>query len=175
MKRALNLIIKTLLLTAIIFVSSSKSMVLESKVNNDNLDKNVNLAQMALKINEFKYDEKYGAKDTFVGDLTGYVYNCPACTGHLACYSKYDLSNGTITYDDEVYGEVRIVASSANLPCGTIIRFSSKRISDDPIYAIVLDRGVLGNAIDLLSIDYEYATRNVGRSSITYDVLRFGW
>ena len=40
--------------------------------------------------------------------------------------------------------------------------------------AIVLDRGVRGNALDLLSKDVEFAL-NLGRSVITYDVLREGW
>ena len=89
--------------------------------------------------------------------------------------SSLDLSNGRNTYEDKTYGEVNIVASSKNLPCGTIIRFESKRISEEPIIAIVLDRGVLGNDIDFLAPNREYALNNVGRSSVTYDVLRFGW
>ena len=42
------------------------------------------------------------------------------------------------------------------------------------VYAIVLDRGVRGNALDLLSSDLDYAL-TLGRSVITYDVLREGW
>lgn len=167
--------IKSLVLVFIVIICSSNNGVFESKVNNNNLNKSVNVSTMALKISEFNYDELYGAKDTYIGDLTGYVYNCPACTGHLACMSNYNIKDGTITYPDEDYGIVNIVASSANLPCGTIIRFNSSRISSTAVYAIVLDRGVLGNAIDFLSIDEDYAIRQVGRSSITYDVLRFGW
>ena len=83
--------------------------------------------------------------------------------------------DGTTTYQDADYGIVNIVASSANLPCGSIIRFNSERISSTPVYAIVLDRGVLGNAIDLLSESEEYASKYIGRSSITYDVLRSRW
>ena len=147
----------------------------ESKVTNDNLNKTVNLSTMAMKISEFNYDLLYSAKDTYTGDLTGYVYNCPACNGHLACMSNYNIMDGTITYADKDYGLVNIVASSSNLPCGTIIRFNSSRISSSPIYAIVLDRGVTGNSIDFLSESYDYASRNVGRSTITYDVLRSGW
>ena len=79
------------------------------------------------------------------------------------------------TYNDAEYGEVYIVASSKNLPCGSIISFYSNRISDGRNLAIVLDRGVLGNDIDLLTPSEEYAYNYVGRSSITYDVLRFGW
>lgn len=175
MKKLFFKLVKSLILVFIVVVSSSNNGIFESKVNNNNLNKTVNLSTMALKISEFNYDQLYGAKDTFTGDLTGYVFNCPACTGHLACMSNYNIKDGTITYPDKDYGIVNIVASSANLPCGTIIRFNSSRISSAPVYAVVLDRGVLGNSIDFLSPNLDYAVSTVGRSSITYDVLREGW
>jgi len=165
--------IKILLLVLVIVVMASNSSSFESKVSNDNLNKTVNLSTMALKVSEFNYDNLYSAKDTFTGDLTGYVYNCPLCSGHLAC-SKYNVMDGTTTYPDPEYGAVNIVASSANLPCGTIIRFDFPRVSNSPIYAIVLDRGVTGNSIDLLAENLD-AAHVIGRSSITYDVLRSGW
>ena len=43
-----------------------------------------------------------------------------------------------------------------------------------PVLAIVLDRGVHGNSLDLLTESLD-AARVVGRSSITYDVLREGY
>ena len=61
------------------------------------------------------------------------------------------------------------------MPCGSIVRIYSNRISEEPTIAIVLDRGVRGNALDLLSPNLEYAYSKVGRSVITYDVLRFGY
>ena len=174
MKRVF-LIIKCLILVLVVFLSTISNGNFESKVKNDNLNKTVNLSKMALKVSEFNYDLLYSAKDTYTGDLTGYAYNCPLCNGHLACLSRYNIMDGTTTYQDADYGIVNIVASSANLPCGSIIRFNSERISSTPVYAIVLDRGVLGNAIDLLSESEEYASKYIGRSSITYDVLRSGW
>jgi hypothetical protein len=129
---------------------------------------------MALKLEEFKENDIYSVKDTFTGDLTGYIYNCPLCNGTLGCKRSYDITDGKTTYPDEVYGNVRIVASSSNLPCGSIVRFNTKRVSEEPVIAIVLDRGVRGNALDLLSPDYDYAVK-LGRSVITYDVLRQGW
>ena len=167
--------IQIAILSVVVFISGMNTYHFEATITNDNLNKTVNLSTMALKISEFNYDLLYSAKDTYVGDLTGYAYNCPACNGHLACMSRYNIMDGTTTYDDADYGRVNIVASSANLPCGTIIRFNSARISDTPVYAIVLDRGVLGNAIDFLSESEEYASRYIGRSSISYDVLRSGW
>ena len=164
----------TIIILLLTFVNSS-SFVKESRVSNINGNKTVNLSTMALKIIENEENNLYSAKDTYTGDLTGYVYNCPLCNGTLACKSSYDIKDGKDTYPDIEYGNVKIVASSKNLSCGTIIRFNSDRISTEPVIAIVLDRGVIGNDLDLLSPNLEYALNSVGRSSITYDVLRNGW
>lgn len=175
MKKNIFRIIKLAILCTVVFVSSSKINIYEAKVTNNNLNKAVDLTTMAKKVDEFDYDVLYSAKDTYTGDLTGYVYNCPACSGKLACKGDLDLSDGRTTYMDDTYGEVRIVASSPNLPCGTIVKFDVPKISSEPILAIVLDRGVNGNALDLLSVDVDYAIKNIGRIPITYDVIRTGW
>jgi len=41
--------------------------------------------------------------------------------------------------------------------------------------AIVLDRGVLGNDLDLLMASEAEAVQYVGRKTLSYDVLREGW
>lgn len=164
-------IIKAAILVAVIFICSSNTYIFEAKVTNNNLNKSVDLTTMAKKVNEYEHNALFTVQDTYTGDLTGYVYNCPACTGRLACLSNYDLSGGITTYLDKSYGEVNIVASSTNLECGSIVRINK----NEPIIAIVLDRGVLGNDLDLLSPDVDYALKYVGRSSATYDVLRTGW
>lgn len=175
MKRVISRTIRTFII--ILFVMSSTSYVykIESKSYSDSKNKTVNLSTMALKAKEFKENDIYSAKDTFTGDLTGYVFNCPLCNGTLGCMRSYDITDGKDYYNDGTYGRVKIVASSTNLPCGSIVRFNSSRVSNEPIIAIVLDRGVRGNALDLLSPTLEYAYNNVGRSVITYDVLRFGY
>lgn len=176
--------IKISILFVFIYMICASSYKMETYSTNENVNKSVDLSTMALFINkeeEQKRNEEamqhylWGVLDSYTGDLTGYGADCPLCTGRLACMSKLDLSNGRNTYIDKTYGEVNIVASSKNLPCGTIIRFNNKRISEEPVIAIVLDRGVLGNDIDFLSPSEEYAYKYIGRSSITYDVLRFGW
>jgi len=174
MKKFINVFIKTSVIILFVFLSSSYIHIIESKTYSDNTNKNVNLSTMALKLEELKENDIYSAKDTYTGDLTGYVFNCPLCNGTLGCKRSYDITDGKTTYPDEMYGNVRIVASSSNLPCGSIVRFNVNRISDEPVIAIVLDRGVVGNALDLLSKDIEYAL-NLGRVVITYDVLRVGW
>jgi len=174
MKRVFNFTIKLVVIILFVVLSTCYVHVIETKTYSDNVNKSINLSTMAMKLEELIENDIYSAKDTYTGDLTGYVYNCPLCTGQLACKWQYDVTDGKTTYDDETYGVVRIVASSKNLPCGTIIRFNNDRVSSEPVLAIVLDRGVRGNALDLLSKDVEYAL-NLGRSVITYDVLREGW
>ncbi len=179
----INIIKLFIIIIALLCLRTSSSKM-EIFSTNENVNKSIDLSTMAIYIN--KEEEQianeealqtylWGSLDSYTGDLTGYGAFCPLCTGHLACMSSLDLSNGRTTYEDKTYGEVRIVASSKNLPCGTIIKFDSKIISEEPVIAIVLDRGVLGNDIDLLSPSEEYASRYVGRSKITYDVLRMGW
>jgi len=174
MKRVFNVTIKSLVIILFVMLSTSYVHIIETKSYSDNTNKNVNLSTMAMKVEELKENDIYSAKDTFTGDLTGYVFNCPLCNGTLGCMRSYDITDGKTTYPDEIYGNVRIVASSKNLPCGSIVRFNNARISSEPVLAIVLDRGVRGNALDLLSENIDYAYM-VGRSVITYDVLREGW
>ncbi len=152
---------------------SSKLVV--NKANNETITNTVDLNMMALKVQEDINNDLYAAKDTYVGHLTGYTADCPLCTGHLACMSKLDVLNGNEHYEDKDYGKVRIVASSKNLACGTIVRFNKSSISNEPIIAIVLDRGVLGTSLDLLTNSHEYAITNIGRSTVSYDILRESW
>ncbi len=177
-------ILKISIIITFLFCLKTTSYEKETLSTNENVNKSIDLSTMAIYINKEEEEkannealQKYlwGSLDSYTGDLTGYGAYCPLCSGHLACMSSLDLSNGRTTYEDKTYGEVRIVASSKNLACGSIIRFNSPKISKDPVIAIVLDRGVLGNDIDLLSSSEEYALKYVGRSKITYDVLRAGW
>lgn len=117
----------------------------------------------------------YKILNTVAGELTGYVYNCPLCSKKLACLSSLDLSTGNVYYEDNIFGRVRIVASSKDLPCGSIVSFKSNRISEELVLAIVLDRGVPGTTLDLLVETENYAFNNVGRSNIIYNILRYGW
>ena len=167
--------IELTIITFIIIVTKSSTDVHYAAVENDNVNKNINLTTMALKVLEINENDKYSAKATFTGDLTGYAYDCPLCNGTLGCLPSYYIKDGRNTYFDYEYGKVYIVASSSKIACGSIIRFDSNRISDEKVYAIVLDRGVLGYDIDFLTPSEQYAADYIGRSVITYDVLRSGW
>ena len=120
-------------------------------------------------VEEIIVEEPVVQYEQHTGDLTGYSADCPACNGTLACMPKYNVyKNGVTTYSDKEYGDVKIVASSKKVPCGSIIKYNGK-------YAIVLDRGVLGYDLDLLVESEAYAIKYVGRSEITYEIIRSGW
>lgn len=135
----------------------------------------INLTTMAMKLENDIKNDLYSAKDTFTGDVTGYGADCPLCSGKLSCVPSYNVRNGTTIYPDVTYGNVRIVASSKNLPCGSIVRFNLSKLSNEPIVAIVLDRGVLGTDLDLLMPSENDASMYVGRNTLSYDVLRVGY
>lgn len=173
--KVINYFIRLIVIIFVVIIAKSSTDIRSAVVENDNVNKTINLSTMAMKVIEVEQAMKFNAVDTYTGDLTGYAANCPLCSGKLACLPTYNVMNGTNTYNDIEYGNVYIVASSKNLACGSIISFYSNRIGEGKILAIVLDRGVKGNAIDFLSSSEKYASDYIGRSSITYDVLRNGW
>ncbi len=165
---------KIILVVFAILAIENSSRKVENKVENVNLNKTLDLAAMA-RANSTTYKEEEILK-VIVGDLTGYAANCPKCTGFLGCKPYSEVRDGRTTYEDKTYGTVRIVAASPkNLKCGSIITFISLRVSKDPIIAIVLDRGVTGTSIDLLTPSESFASKTVGRSEVAYTVLREGW
>lgn len=173
--KPINVITKSIIIVIIIMMLVGTSNGSQYKVKNSNLNLSTDLTLMALKVEKDIQNDIYSAKETYEGDLTGYGADCPLCGGHLACMPSLDVLHGNVTYNDQTYGNVRIVASSMNLPCGSVVRFSSSRISDEPVIAIVLDRGVLGTALDLLVETNDAAYSSVGRIKLSYDVIRKGW
>ena len=173
--KVVNYFIRMSIVIFMFIVAKSSSDIKIATVENNNVNKTVNLTTMAMKIIEVEDTIKYTPVATYIGDLTGYAYNCPLCNGTLGCMPKYNIKDGTTTYKDYEYGEVKIVASSKNIACGSIIRFKSDRVGEGEQFAIVLDRGVGGYALDLLTPSEDYASKYIGRSKITYDVLRSGW
>ena len=163
---------KILMIFIIIAVCGQTGIIeQEVKTSNNNLNKTLDLTAMALKIDEINHNDLYYPLDTYNGVLTGYAANCPLCGGTLGCTGQ-NVLDGTTTYQDKDYGNVKIVASSKSLPCGSIVNFS---LNNENITAIVLDRGVTGTALDLLVESETYALSNVGRKNISYQILRFGY
>ena len=177
-KDILNKGLKIILILILIYVvsdnlnSSNHVRLLESY----GLNEAVGVAALARKEQEEKPKPKPKpvVSNNLGGYLTGYGADCPLCGGTLACLSSYNVyKNNVVTYPDATYGNVRIVASSRNLPCGSIVRINSSRVPGG--LAIVLDRGVLGTNLDLLCPSEDYAGQYVGRSYVNYEVLRRGW
>ena len=171
----INKYVKTIILIVAALVLVGTSNGYQYKVKNSNLNQSIDLTLMALKVEKDIQNDIYAAKETYEGDLTGYGADCPLCGGHLACMPSLDVLHGNVNYTDATYGTVRIVASSQNLPCGSVVRFNVASISTEPVVAIVLDRGVVGTALDLLVENNNAAYTSVGRKRISYDVIRKGW
>lgn len=168
-------LIKFCLIISICFIFNNVQMYkIEIKKNNENINKNIDLIAKAQKEEELIANDLYTPIDNFNGYLTGYVANCPLCSGRLGCNGQ-NVLDGTLEYNDKDYGLVRIVASSGNLKCGSIVQFNLNTVSDKPIVAIVLDRGVLGTNLDLLVESEDFAIKNVGGRLISYSVLRNGY
>ncbi len=167
--------IKSALLGVIMLTMFSSTRSNYMQISNTNFNLTLDLNAMALKVQEDIENDIYAAKDTYTGYLTGYGADCPLCSGHLACKSDLDVLHGNVTYDDVVYGKLNIVATSKAIPCGSVIRINEHKLGSEPLYAIVLDRGVSKYNIDLLTVSEAYASANVGRSVVTYDILRSGW
>jgi len=163
--KTLSMTTKILVIACALFLFKATSRKMESKVENVNLNKTLDLVAVTETVETLEYTDYYKIQGTYVGMLTGYAADCPLCSGFLGCYPYMDVRDRTTTYEDETFGTVRIVASSSHLPCGSIISFKSERVSDSEVIAIVLDRGVTGKSIDLLTESEEYAYQNVSSFS----------
>lgn len=108
-------------------------------------------------------------RNGFTAFITHYGPNCKGCSGITA--SGYNVKN-TIYYNDKEYGKVRIVATSRNIPLYTIIRISNYKKGS--ITAIVLDRGVSGNKIDVLVESEKAATKLGIQKNAKVEILRWG-
>lgn len=127
--------------------------------------------------------------ETMTAKITGYGSDCHGCsgTGNLACRTKtgakHSLLINGIYYQDDTYGNVRIVAAAKQkFPCGTILEIS--KVGQQSITAIVLDRGGSMNKAyteGIIWLDLAYATiadaKQGGVSGIDYqvNVKRWGW
>ena len=132
-------------------------------VDNNNLDKMADSTSNLFKeeedmltandnIVESLTDSSEAVIEEYTGILTGYGPDCVGCgnfkTNKVSTASGYHIANivngaiepaFTITYDDNEYGKVRIVAADSDIPFYSIVRITIP--NDDPITAIVLDRG----------------------------------
>lgn len=113
----------------------------------------------------------------FVGKLTAYGPDCIGCGGSSACAPRQNFQNGNIYFEDSTYGKVRILAADKALPCGSIVRVSNISIYDEPILAIVMDRGgaIKGNHLDLLFTSENNLEGFSTQNDIQFEILRYGF
>ena len=107
--KVVNYFVRMSIVIFMLVIAKSSSDTKMAIVENDNLNKTVNLTTMAMKIIEVEDTIKYTPIATYTGDLTGYAYNCPLCNGTLGCMPKYNIKDGTTTYKDYEYGEDKIL------------------------------------------------------------------
>lgn len=87
-----------------------------------------------------------GKSGEYTGRLTGYGPDCAGCSavGNVSCRTrdgkKHSLVNDGVYYNDNLYGEVRILAAETSVfPCGTIVKINNGIM--DEFYGVVLDTG----------------------------------
>lgn len=166
----------SLLLFAFLITTSEMKRTSITVVKNDILDKSIKYEIISNQQEESYKLALYQPESSFVGSLTGYAGDCPLCSGVVACKPRINVLEKGIFFDDKEYGTIRMVASSKRYPCGTILRFNAKNVSSEPIIAVVMDRGVGGNNIDLLMNTEDEARKKVGRiKNLEFEILRLGW
>ncbi len=118
-----------------------------------------------------------GQEASFVGKITGYGPDCKGCGGNSACRPRQNFQNGNIYFNDASYGKIRVVAADRSLPCGSVVRIHNISIYNEPIIAIVMDRGggVKGKHLDLLFETEKNMQGMHTQSNIQYDILRMGF
>lgn len=133
--------------------------------------------------------------ETYTGILTGYGPDCVGCgnfnTGKVSTSTGYHIANivdgkvepaFTITYNDEEFGDVRIIAADDDIPFYSIVRITIP--GSDVITAIVLDRGSTvgfdncrSNMGCLTNFDLLFASESqaIGKTqNVKFELLRSG-
>ena len=106
MKNRILVIFEIYTLIIIVLLASSVSTgKKETKIDNESINKNIDLIAKAKKEEEFIQNDIYTPIDYFNGFLTGYAANCPLCGGTLGCNGQ-NVLDGTIHYNDADYGEI---------------------------------------------------------------------
>lgn len=175
-------IIKPIIIVLLCFMCYSSEYSYQFEIQNKYLAKHVDYETIKEAQYELYMDSLFEPIETFTAELTGYGADCEGCTGLLACkYMKKDIlyvqTNG-IYINDKEYGVVRVVAADRKYPCGTIMKFYSKKLGKEPIVAVVMDRGgaIQDNRLDLLVESEEDSYKHVGRIyDLKVEVLRKGW
>ena len=175
----------------VILSSNNKKIVMTSNINSVKSLQAVHIVNKYNSIKEMEkkketplYDSFYDAISVastspvaFMGTLTAYGPDCPGCSGNSACPPRQNFKNGNIYFEDQTFGKVRVVAADRSIPCGSIVRISGINIYNEPILAIVMDRGgaVTGNHMDLLFTSQSNLEGFATSNNIKFEIIRYGW
>ena len=117
----------------------------------------------------------YYQGEIFTAKISGYGADIGNYTD-----SGYQISGGNITYNDNQYGEVRILAGDRNYPFGTIVRISNS--NEGTVLGIVLDRGpdIGRGTAKKFAFDLLYTTSREARLkgvsyNANFEILRLGY
>lgn len=132
-----------------------------------------------------------GKNGEYTGIMTGYGPDCSTCSGrgYVACRTEdkknFNLIDDGIYYNDDEYGEVRVLAAAlSEFPCGTIVEIKNSNLGD--FTGIVMDTGYdmrkhLEEGIYHFDVAYE-TEKNEEVKKVTnmsgeviYSVQRWGW
>ena len=124
---------------------------------------------------EQKIEEENKEEVIVPSTLTGKISGYGADIGEYTSYG-YSIKD-RITYSDDTYGNLRILAAGSEYPYGTVVKITGS--SQGEILGIVLDRGPnIGEGkkflFDILYQTSEEAYRT-GVEEIEYQILRMGW
>ncbi len=113
----------------------------------------------------------------FSGSMTAYGPDCKGCSGRTSCPPRQNLSGGNVYFKDQDYGVVRILATDASIPCGTIVKISNISITNSYIYGVVLDRGsaIQGKKMDIMYESEKKAMSFGKQYNVKYEIVRWGW
>ena len=175
----------------VILSSNNKKIVMTSNINSVKSLQAVHIVNKYNSIKEMEkkketplYDSFYDAISVastspvaFMGTLTAYGPDCPGCSGNSACPPRQNFKNGNIYFEDQTFGKVRVVAADRSIPCGSIVKISGINIYNEPILAIVMDRGgaVTGNHMDLLFTSQSNLEGFTTSHNIKFELIRYGW
>ena len=178
--KVISRLFQILIITCLCYFMHSSSFVYHTNMNANNVNVSKKLDYITLESEQYaSYQESlFTPISSFNAELTGYGADCEGCSGILACAPITNVFENGIYFEDASYGTVRVVAASREFPCGTIMMFKSKKLDDEPIIAIVMDRGgvIVDNRLDLLTESEAYSEKYVGRIyDLKVDVLRRGW
>lgn len=161
----------------------------EKKEETENKDEEVKQQQSIeeTKQNVVQKQEEVQPVATYTGKLTGYGGDCPGCSGYVACHTanggSFNLKTDGMYYNDNAYGNVRILSAATNaFPCGTIIEVSNGIMNT--FNAVVLDTGGSMKAAwnnGTVWMDLAFSTASdpslgqANSGNTTFKVLRQGW